>query len=113
MSFDLDLANPPRSGHGWNEGNRSRPSLRLSAAPEHRVVATSRSVPDQPAQGVRYSRRRSFRLPKAASAVAHSVLKQLGGIDILVNVFGGSSAPGGGIHSARRHGVVEGAETRT
>jgi NAD(P)-dependent dehydrogenase (short-subunit alcohol dehydrogenase family) len=34
--------------------------------------------------------------PEGASAVAQSVLQQLGGIDILVNVLGGSSAPGGG-----------------
>src|SRR5258708_3296043 len=33
---------------------------------------------------------------EGASAVAQSVLQQLGGIDILVNVLGASSAPGGG-----------------
>jgi NAD(P)-dependent dehydrogenase (short-subunit alcohol dehydrogenase family) len=33
---------------------------------------------------------------EGATAVAQSVLQQLGGIDILVNVLGGSSAPGGG-----------------
>lgn len=33
---------------------------------------------------------------EGASAVARSVLEQLGGIDILVNVLGGSSTPAGG-----------------
>ena len=34
--------------------------------------------------------------PPKEHSVAHATLKQLGGIDILVNVLGGSSAPGGG-----------------
>jgi NAD(P)-dependent dehydrogenase (short-subunit alcohol dehydrogenase family) len=33
---------------------------------------------------------------EGAASVAHATLKQLGGIDILVNVLGGSSGPGGG-----------------
>jgi NAD(P)-dependent dehydrogenase (short-subunit alcohol dehydrogenase family) len=59
------------------------------------VVATARSVPSQPAEGVRFLPA-DLSTADGVSAVAQSVLQLLGGIDILVNVLGGSSAPGGG-----------------
>jgi len=59
------------------------------------VVATARSVPTQLAEGVRFLAA-DLSTADGAGAVAQSVLQQLGGIDILVNVLGGSSAPGGG-----------------
>src|SRR6267154_2682204 len=60
-----------------------------------RVVATARSAPSQPTDGVRFLAA-DLSTAEGASAVAQSVLQQLGGIDILVNVLGGSKAPGGG-----------------
>jgi NAD(P)-dependent dehydrogenase (short-subunit alcohol dehydrogenase family) len=52
-------------------------------------------VPDRPEDGIAYV---AADLATAAgcTAVARSVAERMGGIDILVNVLGGSSAPGGG-----------------
>ena len=60
------------------------------------VVATARSAPSQPTDGVCFLAA-DLSTAEGASAVAQSVLQQLGGIDILVNVLGGSNAPGGGL----------------
>src|SRR5882672_8842 len=68
---------------------------RKDRVPGAQVVATARSAPSQPTAGVRFLAA-DLSTAEGASAVAQSVLQQLGGIDILVNVLGGSSAPGGG-----------------
>jgi NAD(P)-dependent dehydrogenase (short-subunit alcohol dehydrogenase family) len=60
-----------------------------------RVVTTARTLPGEPAQGVRYLAA-DLSNADGASAVALAALEHLGGIDILVNVVGGSGAPGGG-----------------
>jgi NAD(P)-dependent dehydrogenase (short-subunit alcohol dehydrogenase family) len=59
------------------------------------VTATARSVPDPAPSGARYI---AADLTTAAgcAAVARAVADRLNGIDILVNVLGGSNAPGGG-----------------
>jgi NAD(P)-dependent dehydrogenase (short-subunit alcohol dehydrogenase family) len=59
-------------------------------------MATARSVSSTQAnEGVRYVAA-DLSTSEGATEVAQSVLDQWGGIDILVNVLGGSSAPGGG-----------------
>lgn len=60
-----------------------------------KVVTTARSAPELPLDGVIYV---AADLTTAAGCqvVADTVLQQLGGIDILVHVLGGSNAPGGG-----------------
>lgn len=58
-------------------------------------MTTARSIPARRTEGVHYVAA-DLSTAEGASAVAQSVLQQLGGIDILVNVLGGSSAPGGG-----------------
>jgi NAD(P)-dependent dehydrogenase (short-subunit alcohol dehydrogenase family) len=60
-----------------------------------RVAATARSAPAQPLEGVRFLAA-DLSTAEGARAVADSVLNELGGVDILVNVLGGSSAPAGG-----------------
>ncbi len=94
MSFDLGLTNRRALVTGGTKGVGSAvvEALRVAGA---QVVATARSSPDQPAEGVRYVAA-DLSTAEGASSVAHAMLKQLGGIDILVNVLGGSSAPGGG-----------------
>jgi NAD(P)-dependent dehydrogenase (short-subunit alcohol dehydrogenase family) len=59
------------------------------------VMTTARSIPAQRAEGVRYVAA-DLATPEGASTVAQAMLHEFGGIDILVNVLGGSSAPGGG-----------------
>lgn len=59
------------------------------------VMATARSVPAHPVEGVLYVSA-DVSTAEGAAEVAQAVLSQWGGVDILVNVVGGSSAPGGG-----------------
>ena len=94
MTFDLQLANRRALVTGGTKGVGAAvvETLRDAGA---QVVATARSAPSRPAEGVRFLAA-DLSTAEGASAVAQSVLQQLGGVDILVNVLGGSSAPGGG-----------------
>jgi NAD(P)-dependent dehydrogenase (short-subunit alcohol dehydrogenase family) len=94
VSFDLQLGNRRALVTGGTKGIGAAVvgTLRDAGA---QIVATARSVPPRPAEGVRFFAA-DLSTAEGASAVAQSVLQQLGGIDILVNVLGGSSAPGGG-----------------
>src|SRR5689334_1934870 len=60
-----------------------------------RVVATARSLPAQPTKGVHYVAA-DLSTEDGCAAVAKAAMAQFGGVDIVVNVVGGSSAPGGG-----------------
>ena len=59
------------------------------------VIAAARALPADPVDGVG-SVAADLASAKDCAEVADAVLERLGGIDILVNVLGGSSAPGGG-----------------
>lgn len=60
-----------------------------------KVLATARSVPDDAAGGAHFVAA-DLSTADGCAAVASAVVKRLGGIDIIVNVVGGSSAPPGG-----------------
>lgn len=60
-----------------------------------RVMATARSTPAQGIEGVAYVAA-DLTTAEGAAQVAQAVLQRWGGIDIVVHVLGGSSAPGGG-----------------
>jgi len=94
MSFDLGLADRRALVTGGTRGVGAAvvDALRGAGA---RVVATARSAPARRVEGVRFLAA-DLSTAEGASAVADSVLRELGGVDILVNVLGGSSAPGGG-----------------
>jgi NAD(P)-dependent dehydrogenase (short-subunit alcohol dehydrogenase family) len=94
MSFDLDLTARRALVTGGTKGVGAAvvETLRDVGA---QVMTTARSIPARRTAGVRYLAA-DLSTPEGASAVAQSVLQQLGGIDILVHVLGGSSAPGGG-----------------
>jgi len=94
MTFDLQLANRRALVTGGTKGIGAAVVEVLRSAGVQ-VVATARTAPTRPVEGVRYLAA-DLSTAKGASTVADSVLGQLGGIDILVNVLGGSSAPGGG-----------------
>jgi len=94
MSFDLELADRRALVTGGTRGVGAAvvDALRGAGA---QVVATARSAPARGVEGVRFLAA-DLSTAEGASAVADSVLRELGGVDILVNVLGGSSAPGGG-----------------
>jgi NAD(P)-dependent dehydrogenase (short-subunit alcohol dehydrogenase family) len=60
-----------------------------------RVIATARSVPTEARDGVHWVAADVSTL-EGSVVVADATLATLGGIDIIVNVLGGSSAPAGG-----------------
>jgi NAD(P)-dependent dehydrogenase (short-subunit alcohol dehydrogenase family) len=94
MTFDLQLAHRRALVTGGTKGVGAAVVEALHDAGVQ-VVATARSAPSRPIEGVRFLAA-DLSTAEGASTVANSVLEQLGGIDILVNVLGGSSAPGGG-----------------
>jgi len=94
MSFDLRLAGQRALVTGGTKGVGAAVVDGLREAGVH-VVATARSLPAHPIEGVRYLAA-DLSTAEGATAVAQSVLQHEGGVDILVNVLGGSSAPGGG-----------------
>jgi NAD(P)-dependent dehydrogenase (short-subunit alcohol dehydrogenase family) len=59
------------------------------------VIATARTIPDVAPSGVHYIAA-DISTPEGCSTVSETVLDQFGGIDFIINVVGGSSAPGGG-----------------
>jgi NAD(P)-dependent dehydrogenase (short-subunit alcohol dehydrogenase family) len=104
MTFDLQLAHCRALVTGGTKGVGAAVVETLHGAGVQ-VIATARSAPSRPIEGVHFLAA-DLSTAEGASAVAKSVLEQLGGIDILVNVLGGidilvnvlggSSAPGGG-----------------
>jgi NAD(P)-dependent dehydrogenase (short-subunit alcohol dehydrogenase family) len=94
MSFDLDLTARRALVTAGTKGVGAAvvETLRDAGA---QVMTTARSIPARRTEGVRYLAA-DLSTPEGASAVAQAMLQQLGGIDILVNVLGGSSAPDGG-----------------
>lgn len=60
-----------------------------------KIIAAARSVPDSAPDGVSYVAV-DITTAEGCAIVADAVLDRLGGVDILVNVLGGSTAPAGG-----------------
>ena len=94
MSFDLQLVSKRVLVTGGTRGV-GRAVVGILAQNGARIVATASSHPQNPETDVHYVAA-NLATPEGAHHVAESALRHLGGIDILVNVVGGSSAPAGG-----------------
>ena len=94
MSFDLQLANRRALVTGGTKGVGAAVVAALRDAGAQ-VIAAARGLPARPTDGVRFVSA-DLSTTEGVAAVAQAVLRQLGGVDILVNVLGGSGAPGGG-----------------
>src|SRR6267154_1247908 len=93
MGFDLELSDRRALVTGGTRGVGAAVVEALSGAGAT-VLATARSVPDR-RDGASYIAA-DLTTADGCAAVAGEVGRRLGGIDIIVNVLGGSSAPGGG-----------------
>lgn len=94
MSFDLQLQGLRALVTGGTKGVGAAVVHGLHAAGVH-TMATARSLPARPVNGVLYASA-DLSTAEGAAEVARRVHERWGGVDILVNVLGGSSAPGGG-----------------
>jgi NAD(P)-dependent dehydrogenase (short-subunit alcohol dehydrogenase family) len=97
MSFNLELNGLRALVTGGTKGVGAAvvESLRNAGVT---VIATARSVPDAPPSGVTYIAA-DLTTAGGCRTVADIVLGRLDGIDIVINVLGGSSAPAGGFAS--------------
>lgn len=94
MSFDLQLNGRRALVTGGTQGVGAAVVQALLDAGA-RVMATARSVPSPAPHGVHFVAA-DLSTPEGARAVSQAVLQHWGGVDVLVNVLGGSSAPAGG-----------------
>ena len=93
-SFDLQLQGQRALVSGGTKGVGAAVVRALHAAGVQ-VMTTARSLPATPIDGVTCIAA-DLTTAQGVADVAQLVLSQWGGVDILVNVLGGSSAPGGG-----------------
>jgi len=94
VSFDLGLRGRRALVTGGTKGVGAAVVQALASAGV-RVAATARTVPETGPDNIRYIAA-DLMTPQGCADVAEEVLRAFGGIDILVNVLGGSSAPAGG-----------------
>jgi NAD(P)-dependent dehydrogenase (short-subunit alcohol dehydrogenase family) len=94
MSFDLQLAGRRALVTGGTRGAGAA-VVETLARVGARVVATATSLPARPLAGVHYLAA-DLATAQGARQAAEAALRRLGGVDILINVVGGSSAPAGG-----------------
>lgn len=94
MSFDLGLAGKRVLVTGGTRGAGAA-TVRALLDAGARIVVAARSLPAQAVSEVHYLAA-NLSTAEGAQAVATAAREHLGGIDILINVVGGSSAPAGG-----------------
>lgn len=94
MSFDLQLAGKRILVTGGTRGVGAA-VVELLSQLDARIVATALSQPARPIDDVHYVAA-DLATAEGARQAAETALRHLGGVDALINVVGGSSAPAGG-----------------
>src|SRR6202048_4880595 len=94
VSFDLELTGRRALVTAGTKGIGAAVVEVLHSA-NATVVATARAIPADAPTGVHYVAA-DITTAAGCTTVAQGILDRLGGIDILVNVLGGSNAPAGG-----------------
>ena len=94
MSFDLQLSGLRAVVTGGTLGLGAAVVKTLVEAGA-RVATSARSLPAQPLAGVSYIAA-DLSTPAGVSHFAERILQDWGGVDLVINVLGGSKTPGGG-----------------
>jgi NAD(P)-dependent dehydrogenase (short-subunit alcohol dehydrogenase family) len=94
MTFDLELTGRRALVTGGTKGIGAAVVDVLRAAGV-KVITTARSIPSETLDRVRYVAA-DLSTAQGCATVAQTVLGEFGGIDVIVDVLGGSNAPGGG-----------------
>lgn len=94
MNFDLQLKGQRALVTGGTKGLGAAVVKSLQEVGVQ-VMTTARSAPDRPLEGVTYVQT-DLTTAKGVSELARMVKEQWGGVDILINCVGGSTAPAGG-----------------
>ncbi|MCO6185040.1 SDR family oxidoreductase [Rhizobium sp. L1K21] len=94
MSFALGLEGQRALVTGGTKGTGAAVVQALTAAGAQ-VAATARNVPENGSKSVHYIAA-NLMSAEGCAKVADEMLQTFGGIDIIVNMLGGSSAPAGG-----------------
>ncbi|OYD48332.1 SDR family oxidoreductase [Acidovorax kalamii] len=94
MNFDLQLQGQRALVTGGTKGLGAAVVKSLQEVGVQ-VMTTARSAPDRPLEGVTYVQT-DLTTAEGVSELARVVREQWGGVDILINSVGGSTAPAGG-----------------
>lgn len=94
MTMDLALAGRRALVTGGTKGIGAAVVEALLTAGA-RVIATARNAPEAPLEGAHYVAA-DLTTAQGCAAAVDAVLDRFGGVDVIVNVLGGSDAPAGG-----------------